>query len=352
MAVIASHAALPREIRLRGRGGISASVLDFGATLRSIVLPTAEGPRELLLGHRDLGSYLTDPHFMGATVGRYANRIAGGSYTYAGHVAKLSCNDRGNSLHGGPSGLHRHWWRVDAVAPSSVRLRTVSPAGHEGFPGNLEVTATFDLGEDFLEITYHARTDSPCPVNITAHPYFRLGQDATAMDHHFYIPAGEFLPVDGLGIPLGNPEPVAGTAFDFRQLHRLDPGYLYEEPQLREARGYDHCFVLARPDDFSELSAAAYCPTSGIGMTVSSRKPGIHFYTGNSLSGPFAAHSGFCLEPQYWPDSPNRPSYPSAVLLPGETYLHRIRYWFFIASPDRVSSTLGAIRGAAGLKVR
>lgn len=323
----------PSQVRLTGVGGIQACVLDFGATLCSVRLPTSHGLQEVLLGYPDVAGYLNDSHFMGATIGRYANRIAGGRYPHGSRQVRLPRNDRGNTLHGGPVGLHRHWWQIGDATASSVRLHAISPSGHEGFPGTLEASATFEVGEDYVEILYEVRTDEACPVNLTAHPYFRLGEGASVMDHQYYLPARAFLPVDGHGIPLGDPEPVAGTAFDFRQLRSLDPERMRADPSLLSAGGYDHCFVLEPGNEELPLAALAYCPASGIGMKVGSRMPGIQFYTGNALSGPFARHSGFCLEPQFWPDSPNRPSYPSAMLVPGETYRHRIRYSFFLSAP-------------------
>ncbi|MGV6485347.1 aldose epimerase family protein [Stenotrophomonas indicatrix] len=308
-------------------GCLRAEILTRGGVLRSLQVNTPHGPVEAVLGLPDLAAYVADTDNLGILVGRYGNRIAGARYEHAGVRHWLDANEGRNHLHGGRHGFGRRLWTVLEQTPHRLVLALTSPAGEGGYPGTLDVTATFELSGAELLLTYHARTDAETPVNLTHHPYFNLAGDpqVPADSQWLRVPADHFLPVDAELIPTGEVRDVSGGAFDFREavevrLRRTD------EAQVSASSGYDHCLVLAGDAD---CSAELYSPHSGVAMRIASPMPALQFYEGQALdcSQPKLGR-GFCLEPQGFPDAPNHPHFPSTMLSPAEIYLHPIRYTF------------------------
>ncbi|WP_189599065.1 aldose epimerase family protein [Streptomyces lateritius] len=284
------------------RGGVRVRLLTYGGIVQSVATPDRDGvPGETVLGFPDLGGYLKRPEpYFGALVGRYANRIAGGVFTLDGRTHRLARNGGPHSLHGGERGFDKRVWDAEEVE-GGVRLSRVSPEGEEGFPGRLEVSATYTLDEDgALRIAYRALTDAPTVVALTNHAYWDLGGE-----HELRVTAGYFTPKDGTGIPTGEIAPVGGTQLDFRTLRPAGVGI-------------DDNFVLdAGAPDAAEL----YSPVTGRVVTVETSEPGLQVYAD-------AMFSGIALETQHFPDSPNRPEFPSTVLRPGERYASETVYRF------------------------
>ncbi|MFD7130296.1 aldose epimerase family protein [Streptomyces sp. NPDC059894] len=299
------------------RAGVRVRVLSYGGIVQSVEVPDREGrPADVVLGFADLDGYLAHPEpYLGALVGRYANRIAHARFTLDGVAYPLAPNNAPNSLHGGERGFDKRGWDVEPVE-HGLRLRRVSPDGEEGFPGRLQVTATYTLGASgALSIAYEAVTDAPTPVNLTNHSYFNLAGAGHAGGHELRLAASRYTPVDADLIPTGVAE-VAGTRFDFRTARKT-------------GSGYDHNFVLDKgvtetPVEVAEL----HDPASGRVLTVATTEPGVQVYTADHLGEPFAPGAGIALETQHFPDSPNRPEFPSTVLRPGEVYRSETVYGF------------------------
>ncbi|MFF8604843.1 aldose epimerase family protein [Streptomyces sp. NPDC015346] len=284
------------------RGAVRVRLLTYGGIVQSVATPDRDGvPGETVLGFPDLVGYLKRPEpYFGALVGRYANRIAGGVFTLDGRTHRLATNGGPHSLHGGERGFDKRVWDAEEVE-GGVRMSRVSPDGEEGFPGRLEVSATYTLDEDgALRIAYRAVTDAPTVVALTNHAYWDLGGE-----HELRVTAGYFTPKDGTGIPTGAIAPVGGTRLDFRTLRPVGVGI-------------DDNFVLdAGAPDAAEL----YSPVTGRVVTVETSEPGLQVYAD-------AMFSGIALETQHFPDSPNRPEFPSTVLRPGERYASETVYRF------------------------
>ena len=325
--------------------GTTATIITLGATLQSLSVPDREGRSEdIVLGYKTANEYLENPQYFGATVGRYANRIAMGRFTLDGRQYALPTNDGPNHLHGGPQGLDKVMWEVDSVSqgsPAAVTFSHTSPDGEGGYPGRLHVTATYTLNdEDELSIEYRATSDKPTIVNITNHAYFNLAGEAGSfdvMDHHLTLNADRYTPVDETLIPTGELREVAGTAFDFRDGERIGLRVRDgSDEQIRFGRGYDHNFVVNGAAGTLRSAARVEDPYSGRVMEVMVTAPGVQFYSGNFLDGTTVGKSGrvyrqgdaFCLEPQVFPDSPNKPRFPSARLDPGDTYVNRMVFRF------------------------
>lgn len=327
------------RVTLRGARGFEVAVITLGAAIQALRAPDREGRcADIVLGHDELAPYLAERRFFGATIGRYANRIAGGRFELDGRRIQLPLNDGPNSLHGGPAGFDRQLWRIEALdggpAPS-VTLSHASPEGEGGFPSALSARVTYALtGDTALSIAFAAVTDRPTIVNLTHHGFFNLaGVDGggDVLDHLLTIEADAFLPTDASGIPSDGPEPVAGTPFDFTRLRPIGERIRDAHGQLRLRCGYDHNFCLRGNHAGAPRTVARVeHPASGRVMTLLTDQPGLQFYSGNFLDGSIAGKGGrlcrqsdaFCLEPQIWPDAPNRPDFPSARLNPGETYRH------------------------------
>jgi aldose 1-epimerase len=327
------------KVTLRGAGGFKLAIITFGAAVQALHVPDREGRcADMVLGHDHLAPYVADRQFFGATIGRYANRVAGGRFELDGRRIQLPVNDGPNSLHGGPDGFDRQLWRVQALddrPTPSVTLSYASPDGEGGFPAALSARVTYALaGDSAFSITFQATTDRPTIVNLTHHGFFNLAGESgggDVLDHRLTIEADAFLPTDAAGIPSGRPQPVAGTPFDFTRPRLIGERIRDAHGQLRLRRGYDHNFCLrAGRVETPRAVARVEHPPSGRVMTLMTDQPGLQFYSGNFLDGSVAGKGGrlhrqsdaLCLEPQIWPDAPNRPDFPSPRLNPEETYRH------------------------------
>jgi aldose 1-epimerase len=323
---------------LTNKNGVSVSIMDYGATIVRILVPDRDGkPGDVALGFDHFSPYLTGSPCFGATVGRYANRIAKGQFTLGKTLYQLAVNDGPNSLDGGTRGFDKRLWKtepVDSDVPA-VRLARLSPDGEEGYPGNLYVSVTFSLNDqNELRIAYTATTDKPTVINLTNHTCFNLAGDGTILDEVLTLHADSFTPVDATLIPTGEIKDVTGTPWDFRSPTPI--GAHLEEVGGKPA-GYDHNFVLNK-GWFSDWAVAAEVddPKTGRTLTVSTDQPGVQFSTGNFLDGTVTGKGGevyrqydaFTLETQHYPDSPNHDNFPSTVLQPGDTYQTTTVYAF------------------------
>jgi aldose 1-epimerase len=331
-------------VTLSNSQGITARILTYGATLQSLITPDDEGRlADIVLGYDDVASYEQHPNYFGTTIGRYANRIAGGRFVLEGRSYQLPLNDGRTSLHGGGKGFDVQVWRIAAIdsgATARVVLTHRSPAGDSGYPGELDVTVTYSLDDaGSLTITFEAQTTAPTVVNLTHHAIFNLGGEgsaAGATGHRLTIPAAAFTPVNADLIPTGELRPVTGSVFDFRQPRVIVDGLRDgHDEQIRFGRGYDHNFVLDKGLTSSpELVARLEDPSSGRVLEVLSTEPGLQLYTGNFLNGTLVGKSGhlyrmgdgIALEPQKFPDAPNQPAFPSARVDPGTPYRHVMAY--------------------------
>jgi aldose 1-epimerase len=316
---------------LRNASGMTVKMIDYGAIIVAVEPIDSDGEREnVALGFDNLDGYLQRHPYFGATVGRYANRIAGGKFTLDGKEYTLATNNGANHLHGGEKGLDRVLWSTEpheTVDSIGVTFVYESPDGEEGYPGKLRVVAQYVLNnENELVATLSATTDKPTPVNLTNHCYWNLSGagSGTILGHELVINAEKYLPVDDGLIPTGERADVAGTPLDFREPHKIGEriGQLTNDPQ-----GYDHCFVLRPGDGEMRLAAWAHDPKSGRVLEIRTTQPAVQFYSGNFLdgtpaSGGYPQYAGFCLETQHYPDSPNQPAFPNTILKPGETYRH------------------------------
>ncbi|MGQ5605729.1 MULTISPECIES: aldose epimerase family protein [Streptomyces] len=304
------------------RAGVRVRILSYGGIVQSAEAPDRDGNSAcVVLGFDTLDGYVRHPEpYFGALVGRYANRIAGGRFPLDGRTYALARNNGPNSLHGGERGFDKRVWDVEPVA-DGVRLSRVSPHGEEGFPGRVEFSATYTLdASGALRIVYEAVTDAPTVLNPTNHSYFNLGGPGSghAGGHELRIAASRFTPVDGDLIPAGAPADVADTRFDFRRARKV-------------GSGYDHNFVLDKGvTDTAVEVAELYDPASGRVLTVATTEPGLQLYTADHLGEPFAPGDGVALETQHFPDSPNRPDFPSTVLRPGEVFRSETVYGFSV----------------------
>jgi aldose 1-epimerase len=336
---------------LSNSAGMSVRIMTLGAAIQALSVPDRHGISEdVVLGFDSAQQYVGDTHYFGATVGRYANRIKEGRFTLDGVDYRLATNDHGNHLHGGSKGFDKVLWSIDSVtsgSPATVVLSYLSPDGEEGYPGALHVTASYSLDDNnTLHLEYQARTDRPTIVNISAHSYFNLSGGAangTALNDLVQIHASRYTPIDDKLIPTGELRNVAGSAFDFRTPTsvglRVRDG---REQQLRFGRGYDHNFALENSIDKLRVAVKVEDPDSGRVLEILTRAPGLQFYSGNFLDATVAGKSGrlyrqgdaLVFEPQLFPDAPNRTSFASARLNPGETYSNTIVYRFSVSKPD------------------
>lgn len=331
-------------------GPFRAQFLNVGASLRRLEVPGRNGAANVVLGYRDLEEYHGHPRFYGAIAGRYANRIGGARFALDGHDYALAANDGPNSLHSGPRGFDQVMWALKAHDAHSAVFTHLSPAGTNGFPGNLAAEVEYRLERDGLAITLSATTDAPTVVNLTDHAYFNLAGEAsgaTILDHLLQIPASRITPVDATLIPTGTLEDVTGTPFDFRTPKPIGRDIAAADEQLVRGHGYDHNWVIDAPAGPVRRVATLYDPGSGRVLDVESCQPGVQFYSGNWLAngapgtsgGTYPARGGLCLEPQKFPDSPNRPQFPTARLDPGQRYTHKMAFRFRTA--DSVEEAFG-----------
>ena len=332
------------RVVLRGADGFEAGIITFGAALQSLQARDRDGRSEdVVLGHDDFAGYLTARRFFGATIGRYANRIAGAQFMLDGTLIQLEANNGANTLHGGHHGFDRHLWRIDQLAEEpepTLVLSYTSANGEGGFPGRLEARVIYRIsGPSKLSVTFEATSHLPTLVNLTNHSFFNLDGARSGTDilgHSLQIVAEHYLAVDDGAIPLpGPPRSVEGTPFDFRAPHIIGARIRQDDEQLRRGRGYDHNFCLT-PGGGVRLAARVESSRSGRVLELSTNQPGLQFYSGNFLDGSAAGKGGrlyrqsdaLCLEPQVWPDTPNRADFPSARLDPGQIYRHDTLYRF------------------------
>jgi aldose 1-epimerase len=304
-------------------------MIDYGAIVVAMETPDRNGKfANINLGFQDLKGYLERHPYFGSTVGRYCNRIAKGKFTLNGKEYTLAVNNPPNHLHGGEKGFDKQMWKAAEIkTPDAVGVKFTrrSPDGEEGYPGNLDVSVTYTLtNENELKIEFTATTDKATPVNLTNHNYWNLAGagSGTILEQELTLQADKYLPVDAGLIPTGELADVKGTPLDFTSPHRI--GERIKEIKA-DPVGYDHCFVLRSSDGSMALAARAKDPKSGRVMEIRTTQPGIQFYSGNFLDGKpangnYQQYEGFCLETQHYPDSPNQPSFPSAILKPGETF--------------------------------
>ncbi len=320
------------QYTIRGTADLSVSILTYGATIQAIHYKGVD----VALGYNALEDYQKMGGYIGATVGRYANRIAGGKFTLNGVEYNVGCNEEGRGhLHGGKIGLDKKIWKAEPLNGTALRLTTVLADGEEGYPGELQVGVLFEVAENTLRITYEGLCDQDTVFNPTNHCYFNLnGQDGAPVTNHLLqINAQAYTPVDNLLIPTGELRPLRGTAFDFTVAKPIGKDINADDPQIKLGAGYDHNFCL-QGEGF-RLAASASSPATGFRMECFTDQPGVQVYTGNYLenpvgkSGPMGKHQGFCLETQTYPDAPNHPAFPSATLPAGKPFRSVTEYRFF-----------------------
>ena len=303
---------------IENSSGITLELIDWGATLVSLKQPDRNNHSEnVALGFQDASRYKSSEGYLGATCGRYANRISRGGFTLEGRKYTLNCNDGVNHLHGGEKGFNSKLWGAEPYTEgdrSGVIFSLTSPDGDENYPGELKIKADYALDENNrLYMEFHAETDKTTIINITNHAYWNLAgaSSGTILNHTCRFHASGYLPVDDNSIPTGEIAPVEGTPFDFREERKI-------------TGEYDHCMVIDGNTGNLRIAAEVQDPESGRKITLYTDRPGVQFYTGNFLKGnPFPRNGGFCLEPQDFPDAPNHPGFPPVVLRPGEIYHHR-----------------------------
>ena len=327
--------------------GLQMSVISYGGIITSLKVPDEEGNYEdVVLGFDAISQYEEGSPYFGALIGRYGNRIAEGKFSLEGDEYVLEINNAPNHLHGGVLGFDKVIWNVESIErtdSASLKLTHTSPDGAGGYPGTLETTVIYTLNEDnSLDIRYEATTDKTTIVNLTQHSYFNLSGDfsKTILDHVVEINADRFLPVGETLIPTGELKSVEGTPFDFTEPIEIGELIVLEETneQLERGAGFDHCWVLNSPDSGVRYAASAYHPESGRYMEVYTNEPGLQLYTGNFLDGTLPAkgggnyekRTGFCMETQHYPDTPNQEGFPSVVLKPGEKYSSKTSYKFLV----------------------
>lgn len=326
---------------LKNAKGAEACITNWGGRWVSMMVPDKNGKMtDVVLGYDKLQDYISSTGNFGALIGRYGNRIANGKFTLDGVEYTLPQNDKTNCLHGGPNGFDRQIWDAKQLSDNSVELTYVSKDGEAGFPGNLNVKVVYTLTDDnAMDIKYEATTDKKTVVNLTHHSYFNLSGVAgsTILDHQLSINADNYTPVDTLFIPTGI-APVEGTPMDLREPVTIGDRIDGDFEQLVKAGGYDHNWVLNTKGDINQVAATVVAPTSGIQMQVYTNEPGLQVYCGNMMAekengkhgAVYPRRGAICLESQHYPDTPNHPDFPSAVLEPGQTYKSECIYKFSV----------------------
>jgi len=333
---------------LTSPGDITMKITNYGGIITEILAPDTKGELDnIALGFDNLKQYLAGHPNFGALIGRFANRIAKGSFTLDGKTYTLAINNGNNTLHGGVIGFDDVLWDaaiIETENGEALELEYTSVDMEEGYPGKLDITVTYTLTDDNAVIVdYRAQTDKATPVNLTQHTYFNLKGEGrgTILDHELMINADRYTPVDATLIPTGELADVQGTPFDFRKSKTIGRDIGQDNEQLAYGLGYDHNFVLDRDGKGMQLAARVYEPISGRVLEISTTEPGIQLYSGNFLDGrltgksdqPYVHRGGFCLETQHYPDSPNRPEFPSTILRPGKTYETTTKFKFGVKKP-------------------
>ena len=329
------------ELLTLSSGAISCEILTFGATLRALTVPDRVGnPVDVALGYETLEEYHSQDAYLGAVVGRYANRIAKGRFTLNGQDYTLAVNNGPNHLHGGIVGFSYKVWAVEELTQTRAVLTLDSPHMEEGYPGNLRVKVTYTLDDHALTLRYQAECDRDTPCNLTNHAYFNLGGQGSGsvLEQEITLFASHYTPTDPDSIPTGEVASVEGTPMDLRTPTPM--GAHIEEPfvQLVQARGYDHNYVVDGQVGTQRPAARVYCRETGIEMTAETTLPGVQLYTANYLDkgrrgkngAVYAPRHAFCLETQFFPDSPNQPSFPTTILKAGAQFDHTTRFSFGI----------------------
>jgi aldose 1-epimerase len=319
------------------------AVLDYGGIVQSLCVPDRDGRLgDVVLGYDEVAGYERDRFYIGAAIGRVAGRIGGAAFTLDGERYALAANDGPNHLHGGPRGFDKVVWRARTFEDADrvgVVLEHLSPDGDEGYPGNLRARITYAVNDaNVLSVDYHATTDRPTPVNLTQHAYFNLAGEGSGdvLKHELTVHAESYTPLDAGLLPTGQIAPVEGTPLDFRAPRRVGERIDAAHEQLRTAGGYDHNLVLDGADGAVRPAARLSDPASGRVMEVHTTEPGMQLYTGNFLDASilgkhgdrYGPRAGMCLETQHFPDSPNRPEFPSIILRPGEEFRSRTEFRF------------------------
>jgi len=327
---------------LRNAKGAEAKIMTYGGIVQSLVMPDRNGRMDdIVLGYDSLAGYVKETPYFGALIGRYGNRIGGAKFTLDGKSYTLAANNGPNSLHGGLKGFDKVVWKVVKATGSTLELQYTSKDGEEGFPGTLNVTVLYTLTEDnALRVDYTAKTDQATVVNLTQHSYFNLAGQGKGdiLGHEVHINSDKTTPVDKELITTGAYATVEGTPFDFRKPTTIGARINDPDQQLQYGPGYDHNWVINKPAGELGLQARVHEPKTGRVLEVWSDQPGLQFYAGNFLDGTitgkggavYQKRTGFCMEPQHYPDSPNKPSFPSVVLRPGQTYKNTIIYKFAV----------------------
>lgn len=327
--------------RMTNEAGAIAEVSTYGATLVSVQIPDKTGKLiRVVKGFPSVDGYLADAEFgtyLGGSCGRYANRIAKGKFTLEGEDYTLATNNGENHLHGGTKGFNTKNWQVE-TDEESVQFSSFSKDGEEGYPGNLDIKVIYGWSAtNELSINYVAKCDKATPLNMTSHAYFNLAGKGDILGHQMKIHANRYVPIYPDAIPTGEIRFVKGTAFDFESFKAIGKEIQSQDEQLLNGNGYDHCFVINK-EEFGALALAVevYSPESGCGLNVWTSLPGIQFYSGNYLKSvvpasdgkPLAYREAFCLEPEFFPDSPNQSGFPNCILPAGETFAQTIIYQF------------------------
>jgi aldose 1-epimerase len=328
---------------LKNRQGMCITLMDIGATWLSCEIPVNDEMRDVILGVTTMADHLRQKAYLGATIGRFANRISEGQFEIAGQHYQVDTNQGNNTLHGGAMGFDKCRWHSQQLNNQCVTFTLLSQDGDQGFPGNLDVKVTYRLSEDNeLSINYWAVTDKACPVSLTNHAYFNLMGESgqSCLQHQLSIAAEQYLPVNEMGIPIGLMKRVAGSSFDFRVLKEIGQAFLSCQEQKIVA-GYDHSFLINKAhQDGTKVAAKCVSPDKKVTLEIKTTHPALQLYTGNYLDGTpnrsggtYNNLSALALETQFLPDAPNHPEWdqPSSILLPDEVYAHQTSYLFTVA---------------------